>query len=374
MIKDREFKLEEAKKELNKILKRNPNAKPIFIAITGSVSYGLDIEGSDIDMKGVFLQHMDDILQNIYKEQIGSDDCVLYEIGKFLQMMKSNNPNIMELLATPPDCVVYKDPIWDYILSYKEHFLSMTCKNSFGGYATDEIHRARSLNKKIHEKMPKRRKDVLDFCYAIRGCKSVKLRKFLKEKGIDQSECGVVNIPHVENTFALYHSDSGLYRGILSKEHDNTQMRYTSIPKEDIDNVVTTFYYNKDGFSQHCKKHKQYWEWVEKRNENRYVTNLNHGQNFDGKNLMHCHRLLNMARDIAEKKEVIIRRPDEERVGLLKIRLGQVNLSEIADQAEVKIKEIDNLFDNCDLPKTPDFGKINELLLNVRKKQIKGGF
>ncbi len=42
--------------------------------------------------------------------------------------------------------------------------------------------------------------------------------------------------------------------------------------------------------------------WVEHRNKARYNTNIEHGKNYDSKNLMHTFRLLDMAEEIARER------------------------------------------------------------------------
>ena len=44
--------------------------KIIFKALVGSHSYGTNIEGSDMDYKGVFIQRPEDVLEFGYTEQI----------------------------------------------------------------------------------------------------------------------------------------------------------------------------------------------------------------------------------------------------------------------------------------------------------------
>ena len=88
-------------------------------------------------------------------------------------------------------------------------------------------------------------------------------------------------------------------------------------------------------------------EWLENRNEARYVETQEHGQKIDGKNMMHCRRLLEMAREIGEGKGIIVRRPNREE--LISIRKGEVDLQSLIDRAENDIVEIDELYKNSNL-------------------------
>jgi hypothetical protein len=64
----------------------------------------------------------------------------------------------------------------------------------------------------------------------------------------------------------------------------------------------------------------EYQEWLQKRNLQRWVDVKSHDQKIDGKNMMHCYRLVQMAREIAEGKGVIVRR--ENAAELISIRRG----------------------------------------------------
>jgi predicted nucleotidyltransferase len=90
-------------------LNKTPGAI-LYLTVRGSNAYGTNIPTSDIDFAGVFIQSHDDILGNKYLEQINdsTNDTVIYELRRFLELCGTNNPNILELLNTPSDCIIYK--------------------------------------------------------------------------------------------------------------------------------------------------------------------------------------------------------------------------------------------------------------------------
>ncbi|UFH53186.1 hypothetical protein [Spirosoma sp. KNUC1025] len=49
------------------------------------------------------------------------------------------------------------------------NFLSKLCRDTFAGYAISQIKKARGLNKKILNPLPKERKSLLNFCYVLPG-------------------------------------------------------------------------------------------------------------------------------------------------------------------------------------------------------------
>lgn len=385
------------------------NGLILFETIIGSQAYGTQTPTSDIDKKFVYILPEDYILGTGYIEQLNvNKDYVGWEIRRFLELMASNNPTVLELLNSPEDCIISKHPMFDMILEHKDKFITKICKNSFGGYAVQQIKKAKGLNKKQNWERDKvTRKDVLDFVYVIKGEKSIPWKVWNEDKEspdgkiYNEKFCGVVNVPNAKDLYAVYfdydanncfnenipermreaakawrkeegHSMGFGYKGLVkSGEGDNmaesNQLRLSSIPKGEkpICNII----YNKDGYSMHCKDYKEYQEWLENRNEARYVETQEHGQKIDGKNMMHCMRLIRMAQEIGAGKGIIVRRPDAQE--LLSIRRGEVDLDNLIDMAEEEIARMDEIFDNSDLPNSVDKDLVNDLLIKIRKSFYK---
>ncbi len=339
----------------------------IFEAISGSHAYGTNLETSDIDIRGIFMQSLDDILTFKGVEQVEDDtnDTIFYELKRFFELIESNNPNILELLNVPVDCIKHKDPIMEFILDNRFKFLSKKCKGSFGGYAIQQIRKAKGLDKKINwESNRITRKTPIDFCYAYFEGKTLPLKLFLENSGLKQEKCGLVALSHFENGYALYYDERNElgYKGIEGE--GSNELRLSSVPKEE--KPRTNIYYNKDGYSMHCKDYAAYQTWLKERNIHRINLVKEHGKQYDGKNMMHCYRLLNTAIDIANKGEVIVRRPKEELEKLMKIRRGQYEYEDLLKESEEKMIEMNESFDKCKLPQSVDHDWINGLLLSMR--------
>lgn len=361
----------------------------IYECLSGSHAYDTNIEGSDKDYRGVFIQPTRTLLGTQYFPQIGDEknDTTFYEIGNFIQLLVKGNPNMLELLNMPEECVVYKNEIWDKIFTteIKAKFITTKLKHTFTGYAYAQIKKANSLDKMMNwEQTRVERRDVLDFCYVLtRGSDSVLFKQWEKEGhkiypggsmmedfggGIqvpverivipDRSVLGLSNVNNFPDLYAAYYLESG--GGIVSESSNDVQLR--SIPK----NAPFLFYlrFNKTAYSQHCRDYKQYQDWLKARNVQRYVDIEGHGQQIDGKNLLHTVRLLNMSKDIAESRGIVVRRPEAEY--LKDIRKGKYNLQEIIDSADSIIEDIGRSFDNSELPHEVSNKFINELITNIR--------
>jgi hypothetical protein len=192
---------------------------------------------------------------------------------------------------------------------------------------------------------------------------------------MDQRFCGLSNIPHSRDTYALFYDfkeeeTNGEIKNLGFKGiafEDSNQVRLSSIPVDVPKNYfIGHISYNKDGYSQHCKDYLSYQEWLEKRNEARWVDVQSHGQKIDGKNMMHCMRLIQMSREIAEGKGIIVKRPNASE--LISIRRGEVDLQTLIDKVENEISEIDNLFDNSNLPNSVDSDFVHNLLVKIRNQ------
>jgi uncharacterized protein len=306
----------------------------LFNCISGSRAYGLHTPQSDTDMKGVFLLPKKIYYGLDYTEQVNneSNDEVYYELKRFVDLLVKNNPNILELLNTPADCILFRHPVMD--LLKPTLFLSKLCKQTFAGYAQSQIKKAKGLNKKIVNPVAEERKSVLDFCHVIEGQGSIGLNAWLQKNQLLQEHCGLVNISHMREVYALFHNSqltTGYLKGISSGIEAN-DILLSSVEKGIAPLAVLSF--NKDGYSIYCKDYKEYWDWVEKRNNVRYENTIEHGKNYDAKNMMHTFRLLNMAEEIAKEGEVNVRRQDRE--FLLKIRSGAFSYEELVVLANEK--------------------------------------
>jgi len=343
--------------------------------IVGSQAYGTNLPSSDIDYKGIYLQSIEDIALNEYQKQIEvTKDEVYYEIGRFLELLEKNNPTIIEMLFTPEDCIVYKHPILDEIFEMRDKFITKKCKDSFAGMVKEQLRKAKGLNKKMNKKRNEvKRKTVLDFCRIsmppVKGSKTMKW--FLESHEVTQSQIGLTKIPNAPMAYQVYVDldGKGWARGIVKEggKGESNQLRLSETP---IDSYpVATLIYNEAGYKMHCKEYKEYLEWDKNKNEARYVDVSKHGQQIDGKNMLHCRRILEMAVEIARGEGVNIRRPNAEY--LISIRKGKVNLQELFDLAHEDIKAMNEKFEVSKLPEKVEEGLIRNLLLNIRQGQLK---
>ena len=122
----------------------------IYSAIVGSRAYGLEVEGSDTDRRGIYLaptarvlsvqdveeQHVDDAAQTCY-----------WELKKFLLLALKANPTVLEVLFSPLVERVEKPA--EELLAMRDVFLSKLAYATFNGYAISQFEKMqRSLGLK----------------------------------------------------------------------------------------------------------------------------------------------------------------------------------------------------------------------------------
>ncbi|BCY29351.1 nucleotidyltransferase domain-containing protein [Flavobacterium okayamense] len=337
----------------------------LFEVISGSKSFGLNTPTSDTDIKGVYYLPKEQFYGLQYITQISNEtnDEVYYELGRFVELLLKNNPNILEILASPEDCILYKHPLMERLQLHD--FLSKLCKDSFAGYAMTQIKKARGLKKKIVNPMAKERKSLLDFCAILNGYDSVPLSKWLEKNNLYQEQCGLINVPNAKGIYALfYDADKTLgYRGIIKNELSN-EVSLSSIPKGEEPTGYLSC--NLEGYSKYCKEYAEYWDWIEKRNEERYNTNQQHGKNYDSKNMMHTIRLLQTAEQILATGNLNIRVSNREE--LLAIKAGEMEYDALLQKADDLIASIEDFYNTSTLQETPDIEKIIAILVEMRKE------
>lgn len=333
----------------------------IFEAVAGSKAYGLNTASSDTDIRGVFVLPREVFYSLEYTPQVANEtnDIVYYELKRFMELLSKNNPNIIELLNIPDECVLFRHHLMDLV--NKEMFLSKLCEQTFANYAFTQIKKAYGLEKKIVNPMDEERKPVSDFCYVYAGSETYGLNDFFGKHHYDQEKAGLAGVKHLKDCYNLYYNEGLVYNGIFRKD-DSNDVCVSNIPKGE--KPVGLLYFNKDGYSVYCKQHREYWDWVAKRNDARYNSTMSHGKNYDAKNMMHVFRLLLMAKEIAMEGVINVRRPD--RVFLLAIKNGEFEYDDLVERATALKEDLKDAYAASILINAPDMALVNDLLIKMR--------
>jgi len=124
---------------------------PMFLCVSGSHSFGLEQQDSDIDIRGVYLDPTERVLslvpvgnsKSVTSDTLeghrGSIDYQVYEFGKFLSMLLANNGNVVRLLLSP--YVLYSETSipWEEL---GRKYLTKSLRLYYRGYADSQRKRA----------------------------------------------------------------------------------------------------------------------------------------------------------------------------------------------------------------------------------------
>jgi hypothetical protein len=343
----------------------------LLLSVTaGSYAYNLNTPQSDHDFRGIFKWPSDLYLRLVEPPpQISNEsgDVVYYSLKRFFDLAKDANPNIIELLWIEPQL---RAPIMDLLIINRHLFVSKKAYHTFSGYAYAQIKKAKGQNKMVNHPELAEKPAKEDFCWVIpsngfpvysEGGKFLPSRPIPYKKlrvMLDLGKCHCAALEHVSNTYRLYHygdSAKGVFRG-------DDMLVCESIPIDDeAEKFVGLLIYNKHEYEKALIEHRKYTDWIQNRNDARWVDQEKGLLDFDGKNMMHCMRLLLSGESILRNGCPIVRFEGERRQFLLDVRHGQVPYDTIMKLVEQKMADLESLYNTCSLQHGVDMKKIEML-------------
>lgn len=152
-----------------------------YETIMGSVAYGVSSDTSDVDIYGWAIPPKDDLFPHLrgevpgfgtprtrfehYQEHHIQDrdalsghgrmyDLTVYGIVKFFNLAMENNPNVIDSLFTPVNCVLHSTQVGNLVRENRRLFLHKGAWPKFKGYAYSQLH-------KISIKQPQGKRAIL---------------------------------------------------------------------------------------------------------------------------------------------------------------------------------------------------------------------
>jgi uncharacterized protein len=349
----------------------------IFECIAGSHLYNLHTIKSDVDTRGIYKNPPTEYLGlSEPANQIGDErhDTTYYSLKRFFELAMTANPNILELAFVPEDCIKICKESMKKVIENRDLFISKKCFHTFSGYAYSQIGKASGQNKMINhpELFEKPKKE--DFCWIIESdflqgyrnevfpCRP----KILKDchshihpdLPLNLSEYHVSALEHVSNTYRLYYygvDAKGVFRG-------DDMLACESIPiTDETDKFAGLLIYNQNEYEKALQQHRKYCEWIENRNDARWVDQENKKVLYDAKNMMHTFRLLMSGENILTKGFPLVRFEGEQRDYLMKIRAGEFKYEELMVEVEKRMARLEELYKTSTIPHSVDTKKIEAL-------------
>ncbi len=290
-----------------------------YLTIAGSIAYGTDNADSDVDIRGFAIENFDSILTGKAFEQIDDDktDTVIYGLRKFFKLCADSNPNVLELLGTKPEHVLYMTDAGKKVRDNAEIFLSKLAYKKFVGYATAQLRRLQ--NALAHDSYPEREKNL----HILKSIKSM-MTACRKEYGLSYSKIN----------FELL--DDGIFISISAEK----------LP-------LKNFLAMNSGLGTMLNNYAKLNHRNRKKDENHLH-----------KHAMHLIRLYLTGIDILEGRGVVTYR-EKDLPLLRKIRAGEIPLDDVFKMANEFEEKISAAYKNSKLPDVPDAEKIDKLLIDI---------
>lgn len=109
-----------------------------YVTISGSRAYGTNTKESDLDLRGFFIDPVDDLLgikESRQQYELREPDVVIYGFRKFVRLLVKGSPNIIELLGTSSEDKLFAGKVAERLIRNKDMFLSRDLYRSFNGFA-----------------------------------------------------------------------------------------------------------------------------------------------------------------------------------------------------------------------------------------------
>lgn len=337
-----EIKQKVASKEYNFLRENEHLGKNIILlGLGGSHAYGTNTETSDLDVRGIAVNRKEEILSNIhFDEQFINEktDTTIYSFNKMITLLSNCNPNTIEILGLKPEHYLYIGSVGKELLDHSHMFLSKKCVQSFGGYANSQLRRLDNKTVRLVDQT-KREKHILN---SIQNAFVTFPDKYF---------------PFKDGDIKLY-IDNAVQEGYDTEIFMDVNLRhyplrdYKSMWSE-MNNIVKD--YSKIGKrNKHAIEHEKL-----------------------SKHMMHLVRLFYTCFDILENERIITYRKEEHDL-LMDIRNDKYldnnrqpipEFFELVDELE---KRLDYDKVNTSLPDKPDYKRINDFVISVNERIVKG--
>lgn len=335
-------------------------------AVSGSRAYGTANADSDEDVRGVFALPAKAYLALAAPPNQVADargDIVYYSLRRTIELLAAANPNILELLYLPDDCVRHCAPEMARLVAARDLFVTRECAASHVGYALSQIKKARGQNKWINQPQPREAPAKEAFCHVVPAqADGAPMRpRALADIGWNLAQFHAARVEHTRELYRLYHYGDAA-RGVFRNE----SLALESIPEADERLCYAgLLIFREQAWRQACDDHRNYWTWRAERNEARWRQQEAGEIDYDAKNLMHTVRLLMSGRSILEHGAPIVRFSGDALATLLAIRAGRWRYDDVIELAQGIAADCEALGARSALPEHCDVAAAGRLLAEL---------
>lgn len=301
----------------------------IYETITGSHSYGLQVEGSDTDVKGIVILPKElrfTLADEWETTSFHSPDIEYHSLKKFMRLASTQNPTVLEMLYTDPAFIIKSTPASEQLRKHRHLFLSQNCFYTYGGYAQQQLMKLKNgLEKATLE----------DHNNHLRYTVKNIIRGFGERySAFDDGDIRIVDVQY---------------------DHDEKQQLYLAIdfervPITQLSGMVSEMQNAYKGYTKLTNRNKKAEEKL-------------------GKHAMHLVRLFKAGIEVLNSGTIQVKR-ENDRDLLLSIRNGEYEWDKVFSMIKQLEEDLQRAHATTKLPKTVDHERINELYKEIMLASI----
>jgi predicted nucleotidyltransferase len=361
-----------------------------YLAIHGSVAYGLDTNESDLDLKGVYIPRRNDLLQycDLPPEQYefspdittpgrlpGPYDAAIFSLQKLCRLGAACNPNVVEMLFVEQQHVLKMTSLGAHIRALGPLFLSLRARQTFGEYARGQLRRMEQHRRWLRDPpsvaptrdafglperglVPPEQRDA-----AEQAVKQVMERWQLDLEGL---------LPHqvigLQKHIADYLTDVASAVGYTGDQASDDLRFVAAARQAGIGDDLLEALRRERRFKSAVREWHQYQVWLTTRNPKRAVMERQFGM--DLKHATHLVRLMRTCRDLVADGVMRVYRPDREE--LLEIKRGAWSFEQLVEDVRRHGEEADAAIrlGRSPLPPAPDETAINRACIELTNAAV----
>jgi len=159
-----------------------------YLTVMGSQAYGVSTDTSDLDIYGWCIPPKEQVFPhlageipgfgqqiqrfNVWSEHHVRDpdksierDFAVYSIVKYMQLCMENNPNMIDSLFVPRNCIIHSTAVSERVREQRKLFLHRGAWHKFKGYAYSQMAKIRNM---VNSSNEKRAATIKEFGYDLK--------------------------------------------------------------------------------------------------------------------------------------------------------------------------------------------------------------
>ena len=302
----------------------------IYLTLSGSIGYGTNKETSDVDIRGVAVETKEHLfgLKSFEQYEELETDTVIYGLKKFISLAIKGNPNILELLGTKEEHILYMSEEGNILRKNVHLFLSKRIIRTYGNYASAQLRRLQNALARDNYLQGNKEKHILN----------------------------TINnqMDHFKNNYSSFENGSiYLYKDKSNKKDFKSEIYMDiDLKKYPLRDFVSIY----SEMSNIVKDYDKLNHRKKKKSEEKLY-----------KHAMHLIRLLIMGEEILSTGRIATYRVKENEL-LMAIRNGKYGFDKIFALAQKYEERFLEAARKTELPDEPDEGRVVEMMVEIYKR------